>query len=264
MPELHPAARVRAAPVALNRIVAGLLGLGMALLVVVLGALPARADSEPVPEQVSEYFATGLVPRLIDLYGPDAGSATDTKAGQISRVHEWTVPFLDGTHTKLPTQLTNSWVAPVLLKGQPLGLAIVWINPGTDLPELADFTAGSRIVSALAALPTDAALLRDEEHGAWFAVKDNVLTPLVTGTSGVRTPTPVQDYQASLAAAAQPAPATALNQGLLIAGITLGVVVVLLAVFVLLPDRHRSTPEPEGAVAPADAEDDLHRGESTR
>jgi hypothetical protein len=264
MPELPPAARVRAAPVALNRIVAGLLGLGMALLVVVLGALPARADTEPVPEQVSEYFATGLVPRLIDLYGPDAGSATDTKAGQISRVHEWTVPFLDGTHTKLPTQLTNSWVAPVLLKGQPLGLAIVWINPGTDLPELADFTAGSRIVSALAALPTDAALLRDEEHGAWFAVKDNVLTPLVTGTSGVRTPTPVQDYQASLAAAAQPAPATALNQGLLIAGITLGVVVVLLAVFVLLPDRHRSTPEPEGAVAPADAEDDLHRGESTR
>jgi hypothetical protein len=50
MPELHPAARVRAAPVALNRIVAGLLGLGMALLVVVLGALPARADTEPVPE----------------------------------------------------------------------------------------------------------------------------------------------------------------------------------------------------------------------
>ena len=103
----------------------------MALLVVALGALPARADTAPVPEQVSEYFATGLVPRLIDLYGPEAGSTTDTKAGQIVRVHEWTAPFLAGTPTKLPTQLTNSWVAPVLLKDQPLGLAIVWINPAT-------------------------------------------------------------------------------------------------------------------------------------
>jgi hypothetical protein len=231
------------------RIVAGLAGAGMALLVVALGALPAHADTEPVPEQVSEYFATDLVPRLIDLYGPDAGSTTDTKAGQISRVHEWTVPFLAGTHTKLPTQLTNNWVAPVFLKDQPLGLAIVWINPASDLPELADFTAGSRIVSALAALPTDAALLREPEHGAWFAVEDDVLTPLVTGTSGVRTPTSVQDYQARLTAVAAPAPAPAMNQGLLIAGITLGVVVVFLAIFVVLPDR-RKTPEPESAAAP--------------
>lgn len=231
-----------------RRVVAGLVGVGMALVVVALGALPARADSEPVPEQVSEYFATGLVPRLIDLYGPDAGSTTDTKAGPISRVHEWTVPFLAGTHTKVPTQLTNSWVAPVFLKDQPLGLAIVWINPASDRPELADFTAGSRIVSALAALPTDAALLRDEKHGAWFAVKGDVLSPLVTGTSGVRTPTPVPDYQARLTAVAAPAPVTAMNQGLLIAGISLGVVVVLLAVFVVLPDRRR-TPELESAAA---------------
>jgi hypothetical protein len=245
--------------VPLNRILVGFLGFAVALLVVVLGAPSARADTEPVPEQVSEYFATGLVPRLIDLYGPDAGSITDTKAGHVSRVHEWTVPFLAGTHTNIPTQLTNSWVAPVLLKGQPLGLATVWINPATDRPELADFTAGSRIVSALAALPADAALLRDEKHGAWFAVKDNLLTPLVTGTSGVRTPTPAQDYQAGLATAAAPAPATAMNQGLLIAGITLGVVVVLLAVFVLLPDRRRRRPEPtpqqEVAAAPVCADE---------
>ena len=38
-----------------------------------------------------------------------------------------------------------------------------------------------------------------------------------------------------------------MNQGLLIAGITLGVVVVLLAVFVLLPDRRSSTAEPPHA-----------------
>lgn len=241
---------MRAVPVPPYRIAAAVLGVGMALLVVALGALPARADTTPVPEQVSEYFATGLVPRLIDLYGPEAGSTTDTKAGQIVRVHEWTAPFLAGTPTKLPTQLTNSWVAPVLLKDQPLGLAIAWINPASEVVELADFTAGSRIVSALAALPTDAALLRDTEHGAWFAVTDNVLTPLVTGTSGVRVPTPVQDYQATLTAAASPAPATAMNQGLLIAGITLGVVVVLLAVFVILPDRRKGTPEPGRAGAP--------------
>lgn len=258
MPELLRAARLRVAPAPLTRIVAGVLGLGMAMLAVALGTLPARADTAPVPGQVSEYFATGLVPRLIDLYGPDAGSTADTKAGQISRVHEWTQSFLAGTHTTIPTQLTNTWVAPVLLKDQPLGLAIVWINPATDLPELADFTVGSRIVSALAARPADATLLRDVEHAAWFALKDSVLTPLVTGTSGVRTPTPVQDYQASLIASAAPAPAPAMNQGLLIAGITLGVVVVLLAAFVVLPDRWRSTPEsppaPEAAAVPVGTE----------
>ena len=253
MPEFVPAGPVRVAA-RLSPIVAAFLGFGMVLLVVTFGALPARAAIEPVPEQVSEYFATSLVPRLIDLYGPDAGSTTDTKVGQISRVHEWTVPCLAGTRTKIPTQLTNSWVAPVLLKDQPLGLAMVWINPATDLPELADFTAGSRIVSALAALPDNGVLLRDEAHAAWFAVKDNVLTPLVTGTSGVRTPTPVPDYQGSLTRSEESAPATAMNQGLLIAGITLGVVVVLLAAFVLLPDRRRRTPEPAAAPAPTTAE----------
>ncbi|GAB3039129.1 hypothetical protein GCM10027052_18840 [Parafrigoribacterium mesophilum] len=237
------------------RIVAGLIVFGIALLTAVFGAMPARADADPVPEQVSEYFTAGLVPRLIDLYGPDAGSVADTKAGHISRVREWTAPFLAGTHTKIPTQLTNSWVAPVRVKDRPLGLAIVWINPATNLPELADFTAGSRIVSAIAALPADATLLHDQDHSAWFALAEGVLTPLVTGTSGVRTPTPVQDYQASLSRAAAPTPATPVNQGLLIAGITLGVVVVLLATFVLLPDRrrvrsNRQAPAPEAVTVP--------------
>ena len=250
MPEVLPAATVRA-QARLSRFVAAFLGIGMVLLAMTFGTLPARAVTEPVPEQVGEYFATGLVPRLIDLYGPDAGSITDTKVGQISRVHEWTAPFLAGTSTKIPTQLTNSWVAPVLLKDQPLGLAIVWINPATDLPELADFTAGSRIVSALAALSADEVLVRDKAHAAWFAVKNSVLTPLVTGTSGVRTPTQVLDYQGSLSRSEASAPATAMNQGLLVAGGTLGVAVVLLAVFVLLPDRRRSTPEPLAAPAQA-------------
>ena len=145
-------------------------------------------------------FATGLVPRLIDLYGPDAGSTADTKAGQISRVHEWTVSFLAGTRTTLPTQLTNSWVAPVLLKDQPLGLAIVSINPATDLPELADFTSARASCPPWRPCRRKRRCCATRSTAAWFAVKDWVLTPLVTGTSGVRTPTPVQDYQASLAA----------------------------------------------------------------
>jgi hypothetical protein len=246
MPELRPAPRVRAASALPYRIGAAFVAFGMVLLAIAAGGQPARADNQ-VPEQVSGYFATGLVPRLIDLYGADAGSTADTKAGQISRVHEWTAPFLAGTPTKIPTQVTNSWVAPVFVKDRPLGLAIVWINPATDLAELAEFTAGSRIVSALAARPADAVLLRDEDHAAWFALADDTLTPLVTGTSGVRTPTPVRDYQASLTHSTAPAPAPPVNQGLLIAGITLGVVVVLLAVFVLLPDRRRRPTQPQPA-----------------
>ena len=48
MPELFPTARIRVAPAPLTRIVAGVLGLGTALLVVALGGLPARADTAQV------------------------------------------------------------------------------------------------------------------------------------------------------------------------------------------------------------------------
>ena len=74
-------------------------------------AMPAVAD-EPVPEQVAEYFATGLVPRLLDLYGA-ARVGPKSEVGAITRVSVWTDEFLAGGSSGSPTRLTNDWVAAV-------------------------------------------------------------------------------------------------------------------------------------------------------
>lgn len=206
----------------------------------------ASAAEPPVPEDVAAYFATGLIPRLADLYG--AGTGTDaafddtTKVGTIHRLLAWTPDFLAGKKTDTPTELTNTWIAPVTAKsGTILGLAAVWINPGSSVVELADFSRGRALVDALGRAPQDTLLIDDAAQQAWFATDGTTLTPLVVGTSKTTGPLTPAEYQAILRANATPATPsqTATNPGLLIAGITLGAVVVLLAVFILLPGRKR-------------------------
>jgi hypothetical protein len=219
-----------------------------AVLLVAVGGRPAFALDEPtVPEPVAAYFASGLVPRLTDLYGPgtkpDSGIdfGASTKVGDIHRVFVWTADFLARKKTDSPTELTNDWVAPVSVKGQVAGLATVWINPTSDDPELADFNLGPGLVSALAAAPKGTVLIRDDAHSAWFATDGTSLTPLVSGTSGVATTTTIAAYQKTFPAVTPSAPVSTAttNGGLALAATVLGVVVLLLAAFVLLPDRFR-------------------------
>jgi hypothetical protein len=207
------------------------------------GAQAATADDAPVPEQVAGYFATGLVPRLIDLYGSGAGTEDTTKVGGISRVFVWSDGFLAGRKGGDPTTFTNDWVAPVTIGDKPFGLATVWINPSTELPELAGVDLGSAVVTAVERAPEGSILVHDSRHSAWFALKDDVLTPLVPGTSGVSAATSPVAAQAVLAKAAPVGPRPGVNYGLLIAGGTLGMVVLALAGFVLLPDRRRRHPD---------------------
>ncbi|WP_394771716.1 hypothetical protein [Lacisediminihabitans sp.] len=222
----------------------------LALAMVGLGTRPALATDEPrVPEEVASYFATGLVPRLADLYGTSSYDST-TKVGTVRRVLAFTTAFRSGADTT-PTELTNNWVAPISSKGDVvLGLATVWINPGSDQPELANFAPGTATVAALAAAPTGALLVRDDRTEAWFASDGTTITPLVPGTSGIKAALPTAEFGKRLVAES-PAPAAAgpPNQGLLVAGIVLGIVVVLLAGFVLLPDRRRRARGASEAVA---------------
>ena len=205
----------------------------------------ARALDEPrVPENVGQYFASALVPRLVDLFGAKAGAkvaidSTD-KVGGIRRVLSWTSAYLSGIKTDEPTQLTNTWIAPVsAADGTVAGLATVWINPASDLPELADFSLGASLARALASAPSGTLVIRDDSHSAWFATDGRTLTPLVTGSSGVSAATTPTDYQRKFSLVPAATEESAPNQGLLIAGLVLGGVVALLAVFVLLPDRRR-------------------------
>jgi hypothetical protein len=235
--------------------------LALAILLAFLGTAvfgqAATADEPKVPEDVAAYFATGLIPRLADLYGspgsPDPDSTFDatTKVGTIQRLLAWTPDFLAGHKTDNPTELTNTWIAPVTAKsGLILGLAAVWINPGNNVVELADFSRGRALVDALGRAPKDTQLIDDTVQQAWFATDGKTLTPLVAGKSGADGPLTPAEYQTILHAKAVPtkAPDSATNPGLLIAGITLGAVVLLLAVFILLPGRKRKG-EPRDAVA---------------
>jgi hypothetical protein len=228
------------------------LGLRRAVAVVVLAAAAVFASSsaasaldEPrVPENVGQYFATGLIPRLVDLFGAKAGTEvvfdTTAKVGGIHRVLSFTKTFLFGAKTDEPTQITNTWVAPVTAAdGKVAGVATVWINPASDQPELADFSSGPSLATALATAPQGTLLIRDDTHSAWFATDGTALTPLVSGTSGVSAATTPVAYQRQLTLAAPVQADPGANRGLLIAVLVLGIVVVVLAIFVLLPDRRR-------------------------
>ncbi len=241
-------------------------------------ALPEPTLTEPtLPEPVATYFSAGLLPRLAELYGPGkkAGSGivfdATAKVGDVHRLFAWTPAFLAGTKTDTPTELTNDWVAPITVKDQLIGLATVWINPSSDQPELANFDLGPGLATALAAAPKSTVFLRDDTHSAWFASDGTTITPLVSGTSGIATAKTIAAYQGTFpaVAASRSDAANGPNSGLAIAGIVLGVVVVLLALFVLLPFRRRRLaatvvpvvpgtavvapepePEPEPPVAP--------------
>jgi hypothetical protein len=229
----------------------------------VVGSKSAIADGADVPEQVSAYFASGLMPRLADLYlagakeGETAPFDATAKVGTIRRLSTWTADFSAGRSTETPTELTNQWVAPVSDKsGTVLGLATVWINPGSDLPELADFNLGATLVTAVGKAPAAMLLVHDSDRSAWFATDGKKLVPLVAGSSGLAAESTVADYQKVLRAhpvkpAGEPAAA---NPGLVFAGVTLGGVVLLLAVVILLPGRKRRDGSAPATDEPADAE----------
>lgn len=231
-------------------------------LVSLLAAGPAMAADQPkVPQQVAAYFADGLIPRLIDLYGAGNGVTTGidfdatTTVGGVSRVLEWTPDFLAGKSTDNPTQLTNNWVAPVSLRGEVIGLATVWINPADDLPELATFNP-PELARLLASAPAKSLLVQDEQHSAWFAIDGDVLTPLVAGNSGVTSVTTPDAYQRTISDITESEQSGGAPSGVVVAGIVLGAVIVALIVFVLLPDRRRkkdtadAAPEPAAAARP--------------
>lgn len=219
----------------IGRVAAAIVAFACAVVVV---PAAVAADAPKTPQPVAEYFAEGLIPRLIDLYGSGNGVTkgvdfdATTKVGAISRVREWTPDFLAGHATSDPTRLTNNWVAPVSVRGDVLGLATVWINPTTNEPELASFDS-AELAREIAAAPKDASLVHDAERGAWFAEVDDSLVTLVPGTSGITGTISTQAYQRLITTVipTQDEKPT----GVAIAALVLGIVILGVAIFVLLP-----------------------------
>jgi hypothetical protein len=241
--------------------------------VLAFGGSPAvAADAPRVPEEVSEYFASGLLPRLNDLYGPGVGgevgidfAETTTVIGPITRVMVWTEDFRAGVDTDYAVELSNSWVAPISSGGAAVadategsaeaagevqfGLATVWISPQTDLPELASFVPSAVLGPALAKAPEGARLVYDAEHDAWYALVGDRLTPLAQGGDAVSGASlSLRDAQQTLWQELETLPGPPANSGFVVAGLTLAFVVVLLAIFVLVPDRRRTIIDPDLAL----------------
>ncbi len=207
------------------------------------GVQPSATKPPVTPQPVAAYFADGLIPRLIDLYGSGNGVTTGidfdatTLVGPISRVMEWTPDFLAGHPSSDPTRLTNNWVAPVSLRGDLIGLATVWINPADDQPELASFDSAA-LAQKVAAAPRGSILVHDPPRNAWFALSEDSLIPLVRGTSTVSSPTTPEAYQQIIANPTSEV--TRGPSGVAIAALVLGIVILGVAVFVLLPIRKRT------------------------
>lgn len=210
---------------------------------------PSATQPPVTPQPVAAYFANGLIPRLIDLYGSGNGVTAGvdfdatTEVGTISRVMEWTPDFLAGHPTTNPTRLTNNWVAPVSLRGELLGLATVWINPTDDQPELASFDSAALARKVIAA-PAGSILVHDPSRSAWLALSKDTLTPLVPGTSTVNAPTTPEAYQRIISTVAPEAERG--PSGVAIAALVLGIVILGVAVFVLLPLRKRTPQAADG------------------
>jgi hypothetical protein len=225
----------------------------------------AATDPQQVPEEVSDYFSSELVSRLADLYGPGADGVSGldfdeetTVVGPISRLMVWTEEFRAGVDTDLPVELSNSWVAAITegaaadtAEAEPvqLGVATVWISPYTNEPELASFAPSDVLGPALADAPEGSMLVHDAEHDGWYALTGRQLTPLAQGGHAVSSaPIPLADAQRTLWQQLETLPEPQANQGFIIAGLTLAFVVVLLAIFVLVPDRRKGSLDPEATL----------------
>ena len=242
--------RTGAAIVAVVGLAAGALGLAL------VPAAGASASLGSVPAEVTAYVAGGgMVARLNDVYGPNASGTAGikfddtTKAGPISRVYEWTTDRLANRPTTHPVQLTNNWVVPITIGGKSVGLATIWINPQTVNAELAAFTPSSALGTALTSVPATAALVRDTATGAWLALADSKVTPLVAGKSGLSGPVPVSSLTLSPAAAA-PVVTTEPNTGLALAIGIVALIVLIIAVALLLPRGRRAAKKAHGKTPP--------------
>lgn len=212
-----------------------------ALFAASLVAAPAAVATEgSVPVEVADFVAApdGLLASLEDFLGPGAeggGIAFDdsTELGPIDRVYAFSPDWLAGASTDTAVVLANEWAVPVVVAGDPVGVAIVWINPSTVRPQLADFAPVPGFAAALPDVPATAYLVHDVDRSAWLALDAPGITVLVSGTSGLSGDSRLDVYRAAISQATAPVQTeevglgTALSVGVIVA-VSLIVILVLL------------------------------------
>jgi len=210
---------------------------------------PSAAASEgSVPAEVSAYATDpdGLVSRLEEFVGVGAdGKGIDfdetTETGQVNRAFVFTADWLAGTATDTPVELANQWTVPVSIHEKPVGLAIIWINPDTVRPELSEFIQEIDLAAALADVPAETYLVRDESHEAWFTLVGTTLTPVAAEGSAIS----LARYQDELAGTPVEEPEEGLNLGTVLSVGMIALVAVVVVAILLIPMLRRRRREAE-------------------
>ena len=205
-----------------------------------LGAGPVAASEGSIPEEVASFASdpNALLTSLDDLAGVNAnGQGLDfgsgAAVGGLHRIFGFTAGWLAGEAADPAVELRNEWAAPITIEGKPVGVAVIWINPGTVKPELADFIADIAMATAIPDIGSDAYLVRDEPRGAWFSLAGTDLTVIQQGASGVSGTAALASYQSSVLdeKPAQPSTGTTLAVPVAI----IGAAALLVIVGVLVP-----------------------------
>ena len=207
-------------------------------LIAVSAAMPAAASQGSIPEEVASYAAApnGLIAALDDVIGVDAsGQGIDfregTEVGALNRVFGFTEAWLDGRPSDPAVELRNEWAAPITIAGTPVGVAIIWINPSSVQPELADFVQGAAMTSVMPGVAADAYLVHDEPREAWFAVVGAELDVIAPGTSGVGASSSLEAYQSVVAGrASRDEPASDVSSVVVPAAIVIAAIVLVITV----------------------------------
>ena len=174
-------------------------------MVTIVPAAAATASVGSIPPDIVEFAESdeGLLTELEEYFGVDArGDGLDfsegLELGEIDRIFLWSDAFRAGEATDTPVQYVNRWKIPILIGEEPVGVAMIGIDPATVEPEMIDFIHSAGTALALDEVDADATLVLEPETAAWFSLNDGVITPLVRGTSGVEADTKLSEYQTLL------------------------------------------------------------------
>ena len=174
-------------------------------MVTIIPTAGATASVGSIPPDIVEFAESdeGLLTELEEYFGVDArGDGLDfsegLELGEIDRIFLWSDAFRAGEATDTPVQYVNRWKVPVLIGEEPVGVAMIGIDPATVEPEMIDFIHSAGTALALDEVDADATLVLEPETAAWFSLNDGVIVPLVRGTSGVEAETTLSEYQTML------------------------------------------------------------------
>jgi len=155
---------------------------------VVGGAAAAQASEPETPADVRAALSiemavdTGTLPEL-------EGAAS---FGPVHRVYRWSDALIAGDAGD-PVTALDEWVAPVLSSsGEALAIYRVWRESPDSVAEFAGVDGDAATAAAIVDVDADAALVSDPTVAAWYAVWDDVVTPVGSATfSDIRAGTPV-------------------------------------------------------------------------